>query len=178
MRVLWEQAQLGGSSTYFAVGRDGGQQQHLGFRIVICSLLPNHALQPTATRYRGSRWLSLDVRQQMKIYWRWKSTSLNWLSLSLKRATQALRAGLLFQVWLRPLAVLGCSSCHGWVDLHRRDRRRLRYATDRAIQHLSITGGVFAGFMIGWSIYSVVYFGIVMNRLRPHFRDYLQSHKV
>jgi hypothetical protein len=34
------------------------------------------------------------------------------------------------------------------------------------------------GELIGCAIYSVVYYGVLMDRLRPHFRDYIAQRKV
>jgi uncharacterized membrane protein YccC len=34
------------------------------------------------------------------------------------------------------------------------------------------------GVLIGCLIYSVLYFGVLMDRLRPHFRDYIAQRKV
>ena len=31
------------------------------------------------------------------------------------------------------------------------------------------------GLMIGWLIYSLIYYSVVIDRLRPHFRDYIAS---
>jgi hypothetical protein len=111
----------------------------------------------------------------MKIYWSWKDVpELAGLPRSERRQVVRdcfFRFGLgLWQFWAGQLAI-GVFAFLGAITgvvLH------YEFGFPTVVDYACGLVGV----LVGCLIYSVLYFGIVMDRLRPHFRDYIAQRKV
>ena len=111
----------------------------------------------------------------MKMYWRWRDVpELTALSRSQRRTVVRdcfFRFGFrLWQFWVGQLAIFVFAVLGAIVGV------ALRYG-------FGLPGAVelacgLAGVLIGCLIYSLLYFGVVMHRLRPHFRDYIAERKI
>ena len=110
----------------------------------------------------------------MKIYWGWKDVpELAGLSRSERRKVVRdcfFRFGFGLWFWVGQLAILvfallgevtGVILCYG-------------LGLPPAVNYACGLVGV----LIGCLLYSVLYYGVVMDRLRPHFRNYIAQTKV
>jgi hypothetical protein len=110
----------------------------------------------------------------MKIYWGWKDVpELAGLSRSERRKVVRdcfFRFGFgLWQFWVGQLAIVVFAVLGEVTGVTLRYGFGLPAGVDYAC---ALVGG-----LIGLLIYSVLYYGVVTDRLRPHFRDYIAAHK-
>jgi hypothetical protein len=110
----------------------------------------------------------------MKIYRGWKDVpELAGLSRSERRKVVRdcfLRFGFgLWQFWVGQLAILVFALVGSIIGFVLHDGFGLPSAVELACG--------LVGVLIGCSIYSLLYYGVVMDRLRPRFRDYIAERK-
>jgi len=109
----------------------------------------------------------------MKIYWGWKDVpELADLSRSERRKVVRdcfFRFGFGLWFWLGELAifVFAVLGMVGGVTL------RYGFGLSATVDYAC----VFIGLMVGLLIYSLIYYSVVLDRLRPHFRDYIAQRK-
>jgi hypothetical protein len=110
----------------------------------------------------------------MKIYWGWRNVP-ELAALSRRERCRVvrdcfLRFGFrLWQFWVGQLAILIFAVLGETVGILLRDSFGLSEAVESACG--------WVGLVIGCLVYSLFYFSVVMDRLRPHFRDYIAQRK-
>ena len=111
----------------------------------------------------------------MKIYWGWKDVpELAGLSRSERRKVVRdcfSRFGFGFwQFWVGELAIFVFACLGGVTGVALRYGFGFSATVDYAC--------AFIGLMIGLLVYSLIYYSVVLDRLRPRFRDYIAHRKV
>ena len=111
----------------------------------------------------------------MKMYWRCKDVpELAELSRSERRKVVRncfFNFGFrLWEFWIGQAAIFICGFLGMMVGVVLEYVFGFPYIVDFACRLI--------GVLIGCSIYTWIYCGVILEKLRPHFRDYLQSHKV
>jgi len=74
------------------------------------------------------------------------------------------------EFWFGQLAILGFSALGGTVGIILQNAGGFPGA-------VALACGL-AGVLVGCAIYGWIYYSVVLEKLRPSFRDYLQSHRV